>query len=146
VVSDYINTMKTTFLFKFWLLTSFFRVYKLSKRSFFIDSFSLFLCFMCIHAFKKLDINRNWNRKSSSLYWYNRLPLYLFFKVYLMKTVKRCFAILAFNTQTIDIVRVIFEYSLDCTMYIVLCTVYSLQCIVSANFFIVSCLPGSLAK
>ena len=41
----------------------------------FIDSFYLFPCLcVCINAVQKLDINQNWNQKSSSLYWYNRLP------------------------------------------------------------------------
>ena len=50
------------------------------REPFLIDNFSLFLwlCLSNIHAFKKLDINQNWNRNSSSLYCYNLLPLYLF--------------------------------------------------------------------
>ena len=35
VVSDYINIMKTTFLFKFWLLTSFFRSLQVIKEKLF---------------------------------------------------------------------------------------------------------------
>ena len=31
---------------------------------------------MCIHVVWKLGENQNWNRKSSLLYWYNRLPPY----------------------------------------------------------------------
>ena len=42
VVGDHINTMKSSFLFKFWLLTSF-QVIK--EKLFLIDSM-----FMCIHA------------------------------------------------------------------------------------------------
>ena len=66
----YISTMKTTFLYKFWLLTCFFesQVYKLLKRS----------CCLIIwlHCFHNMYIqpmllivrNLNWNQKSSSLY------------------------------------------------------------------------------
>ena len=31
---------------------------------------------MCSNAVSKLNINQNWYQRLSSLYWYNRLPLY----------------------------------------------------------------------
>ena len=75
MVADYINTMRTTFLFKFWWLTSFFRITTSNQReTFVIDSFSLFSC-LCVSILFK-NVNQNWKRKSSSLYWYMRQRLY----------------------------------------------------------------------
>ena len=61
----HINTIKTTFIVKFWLITSFFQMSSIQviKKK----------LFLFIHAVWQLDRHQNWNRKSSSLYWYNRL-------------------------------------------------------------------------
>ena len=65
VVSDYINTMKTTYFLEFLLLTSFFSsLYKFTgnqRKAFLIDSFSFFPCLdECNKDIKLLDINQNW--------------------------------------------------------------------------------------
>ena len=54
VVSDYINLMKTTLLFKFILLTSFFELQVYKEKFFYIDNFSLFPCFCVSMLFKSL--------------------------------------------------------------------------------------------
>ena len=79
VVRDYINTMKKTFFKSFDCLQDFFelQVYKQIKKSFLSWQLLSVSMFLYIHAGKKLVINQNWNRKSSLLYWYNRLPLYV---------------------------------------------------------------------
>ena len=71
--------MKTCFLFKFWLLKSFFRITSLQiikLKLFFNWQLLLTSMFMGIHAVWQLDIIQNWNRKSSSLYWYMQPQLY----------------------------------------------------------------------
>ena len=68
MVGIYINTMKTTFLFKFLLLTTFFRITSLQvtkEKGFLIESFT-WLLFLCYHAVLQLEINQSLNRKSSS--------------------------------------------------------------------------------
>ena len=78
VVDFYINTLKTIFLFKFWFLTSFFKLQVYNEKPL-IDGFSWFpydyvyplpfIGFLSMLFESLLEI-KNWNRKSSSLYWY----------------------------------------------------------------------------
>ena len=69
-VSVYINTMKTTFLFQFWHLTSFLQITssQVNKEKLLIGSFSYFSMFMFIHTVWKLGKSKKFNRKLSSLY------------------------------------------------------------------------------
>ena len=62
VVGDLNNTMKTIFL-SFWT-----RSLRVIKEKLYVYP---------IHAVKQFEISKNLNRKSFSLYWYNRLPLYI---------------------------------------------------------------------
>ena len=67
VVDFYINTMKTTFLFKSWFLTSFFQILssQVNKEKLSTDSFSLFQC-LCI-CFRVWKLSRNQNLNQSRL-------------------------------------------------------------------------------
>ena len=58
MVGLYINTMKTTFLFKFWFLTSTFQITSLqvNKEKLLIDSFILVSKLMCIHGIQMVEI------------------------------------------------------------------------------------------
>ena len=67
VVGSYINTMRTTLLFKFFCFFEL-QSYKQSKKSLFN-----WQILFCIHAVQQLHINKNLNQKSSSSYWYNHL-------------------------------------------------------------------------
>ena len=58
------------------MLTSYFRK-KNNQTSFFNWQLLLTSMIMCIRDVYQLDINKNWNQRSSSFHWYNRLPLYL---------------------------------------------------------------------
>ena len=61
----------------FDLLTRFFRITSL-QISFFNGQMTVSLCFHFLYSCcLKAWINQNWTRKSSSLYLYNRLPLYI---------------------------------------------------------------------
>ena len=85
MVSVYITTMKASFLFKFWLLTNLFVKNKFiskQREAFLIDKFSWLICFCVSMLFSQINLNQYWLRKSSSLYWYNRLPLYMKHKVW----------------------------------------------------------------
>ena len=74
-VGYYVNTMKTNFLLWFWFLTGIFPIASL-QVSFFNWQLVLTSIFMCTHAVWQFDINQNWNnRKSSSFYWNDHLPL-----------------------------------------------------------------------
>ena len=57
------------------MFTRFFWITSLQviKEKLFYSTAPFACMFMCINAVQKLDINQNWNRKSSSLCWYNRI-------------------------------------------------------------------------
>ena len=61
------------FLFKFWLLTSFFRKFTNNQEKL----FNWWLLLTCVSMLLTACFNKNLNKKWSLLYWYNRLPLYL---------------------------------------------------------------------
>ena len=60
------------FLFKFWLLTSFFRKFTNNQEKL----FNWWLLLTCVSMLLTACFNKNLNKKWSLLYWYNRLPLY----------------------------------------------------------------------
>ena len=72
--------MKTTFYLVF-IVKKLFSNYKFTSNKK-LFKLTASLCFL---AFLYLDINQIWNRKSSSLYCFNRLPLY--FTCYLLNSI-----------------------------------------------------------
>ena len=59
VLGEYINTMKPTFLYKFYLLTSFLRITSLQIINEKLNCQLLFVSmFLCILTVQKLDINQ----------------------------------------------------------------------------------------
>ena len=71
VVGVYINTIKMTFLYKFWFLLTFFRItsnLKLWKKLRFLIALHCFHEY--VHPCLNIVRNQNWNRKFSLLYEY----------------------------------------------------------------------------
>ena len=61
-----------SFNFNFFQITSL----HVNKLKLIMDSFSWFLCLCISMLFESLVEIKNWNRKSSSLYWYIRRQMY----------------------------------------------------------------------
>ena len=78
VVGVFINTMKTTFLIKFWFIRSFFSKYKFTSKQ---ENMLIVILFESLVGIR--DLNRN----SYSLYWYirQRWCYTIFQKILLLK-------------------------------------------------------------
>ena len=76
MVGDNINIMKTTFELNFYSAFKqhgYTKIWK-KRKAVNLNSFTLITCYLVLR--KKLVNNKNLNKKSSTLYWYYRLPPY----------------------------------------------------------------------